>query len=280
MIISTTDAFILFSAFALCIISTYGLALTREHNSKDTAMLTSLLLIICILHGIHPFMASMVLFLTTTFFYLRTTNKDLEAFCVTLLVPANIYILLRELMTTSAPLQIERTLMAVGIFLILVPPVLLLAESNKTKNMAKFVMFYVGTIIFLMGSGTLDIKSSAIMMTLFLVFIYSPISNPLAIIGLAMLPPTTTFIIKLPLFWAPFKSSAIAQIVIVSVATLAMSIFAAKELYRFHTSINKGKFIPFPTPFKIISIAVIIISVIYFSYINQTLESAIMALGK
>ncbi len=280
IIISTTDAFILFSAFALCIISTYGLALTREHHSKDTAMLTSLLLIICILHGIHPFMASMVLFLTTTFFYLRTTNKDIEAFCVTLLVPANIYILLRELMTTSTPLQIERTLMAVGIFLILVPPVLLLAESNKTKNMAKFVMFYVGTIIFLMGSGTLDIKSSAIMMTLFLVFIYSPISNPLAIIGLAMLPPTTTFIIKLPLFWAPFKSSAIAQIVIVSVATLAMSIFAAKELYRFHTSINKGKFIPFPTPFKIISIAVIIISVIYFSYINQTLESAIMALGK
>lgn len=279
MIISTTDSFILLSAFALCIISAYGLALTREHPSKDTAMLTSLLLIICILYGIHPFMASMVLLLATTFFYLRTTNRDIEAFCVTLLIPINVYILLRQLMTATDPLQIERSLIAVGILLMLSSPILLLAESNKTKNMAKFAIFYVGTVIFLMGSGTLDIKASAIIMTLFLVFIYSPIANPLAIIGLAMLPPATTFIIKLPLFWAPFKSAAITQIVLISVATLAMSIFAAKELYRFHTS-NKGKLIPFPVPFKIISIAVIIISVIYFSYINQTLEYAIRALGK
>ena len=84
----------------------------------------------------------------------------------------------------------------------LIPSILLFAESNKTKNMAKFALFYIGTIIFLMGSGTIDIKASAIVMTLLLAFIYSPTSNPLTIIGLIMLPPTTAFIIKLPLFWA------------------------------------------------------------------------------
>ena len=221
----------------------------------------------------------MVLLFSTIIFYLRTTNKDIEAFCVTMLIPINIYILLRELMTTRTPQPIENTLITVGILLMLVPQILLFAESNKRKTMAKFVTFYIGIIIFLMGSGTIDIKAAAIVMTLSLVLIYSPVANPLTIVGLAMLPPVMSFIVKVPLFLATFTNTDIAQIILVSATTLAMSIFAAKELYCFHTS-NKGKFTPFSMPFKIISIAVITVSVIYFSYINQTLEYAIRALGK
>jgi len=277
--VSTTDSFMLLLAFSLCIVSTYGFAITRERPTKDTATLTSLLLIIGILYGLHPFMASMVLLIIIILFCLRTTNKDIEALCITLLVPAGIYLLLRELLASQDPSQIELTLITVGFILMLSPTILLFAGTNKTKNMAKFAIFYIGTILFLMGSGTPDIKAAAIVMTLSLVFIYSPIINPLTIIGLSMLPPTTAFVMKVPLFWAPFKNAELVQIILVSVTTLVMTIFAAKELYLFHTS-KKGTFIPFPIPFKFISIAVIIISVIYFSYINQTLEYAIKALGR
>jgi hypothetical protein len=278
-IVSTTDIFVLLSAFALCIASTYGFALTRERPSKDTATTTSLLLVIAILYGQHPFMVGMVLLSSTIVLYLRTTSKDLEAFFITMLVPANIYILLRELLIAQNAVKIENSLIAVGIILMLAPTILLFSEANRTKTMAKFATFYIGTIIFLMGSGTIDIKTTSIMMLLSLVFIYSPTANPLTIIGLAMLPPATAFITRLPLFLAPFKSIEIAQIIAVSVASLAMSIFAAKELYSFHTTKEKS-FIPFPIPFKIISIAVVIISVIYFNYINQTLGYAVRALGR
>ena len=101
IIVSTTDTFILLLAFVLCISSVYGIALTRERPSKDTVTLASLLLIISILYGLNPFISSMVLLISTVLFYLRTTNKDLEAFCVTFLIPINIYILLRLLLTTQ-----------------------------------------------------------------------------------------------------------------------------------------------------------------------------------
>jgi hypothetical protein len=187
--------------------------------------------------------------------------------------------LLRELLGAQNQLKIESVLIVIGIILMLLPAILLVAETNKTKVMAKFATFYIGTMIFLMGSGTLDIKVAAVAMALSLAFIYSPIANPLTVIGLAMLPPTIAFIVKLPLFWAPLKNAELAQIILVSAVTLVVSIFATKELYLFHIS-KKGKVIPFPMPFKIISIAVIIISVIYFSHINQTLEYAAKTLGK
>ena len=279
MIVSTTDTLMLLSSFALCIVSVYGFSLTRERPSKDTAMLVSILFLISIIYGQNHFMAAMILLLSTLFFALRTTNKDLESFCVTLLVPINIYILLRELLASQNPIKIESTLITIGFILMLLPVVLLFSGSNKTKNMVKFAVFYIGAILFLLGSGTLDIKASAIMMTLLLTFTYSPVANPLTIIGMVLLPPATAFVGKFPLFWAPFKNEEPVQIILLSAITLAMSIFGARELYNFHTS-NKGKLVPFSTPFKIISIAVIIVSVIYFSYINQTLEYAIRALSK
>jgi uncharacterized membrane protein len=213
------------------------------------------------------------------FFCLRTTNRELEAVSVTFLIPVVVYMLLRELSTTDHSLLVSNSLTTIGIVSMVISSILLIANSNRSKNMAKFAMFYLGTIIFMMGCGTFDIKAAAIMMTLLLAFIYSPVRNPLTILTLAMLPPITAFVTKIPLFWAPFKTGMVAQILIVCVTSLVMAVFSGIELYRTHVS-KENKAMAFPIALKIISITVIIISIVYFDRINLTLEYAIKALGR
>jgi len=187
--------------------------------------------------------------------------------------------LLRELFAPDRSFLISNSLTTIGIASMVISSLLLIANRDRSKNMAKFALFYLGTIIFMMGCGTFDIKAAAIMMTLLFAFIYSPVSNPLTILTLAMLPPATAFVAKLPLFWAPFKTGMIAQILLVCSTSLIMAVFSGIELYRTHVS-KENKVMSFPIALKIISIAVIIMSVVYFDRIDLTLEYAIKALGR
>lgn len=167
--VSNTDIFIMLVSFSLCMISVYGLAVTRERPSKDAVTFTSFLFITAALYGLHPFFATTIMLISVMFLCLRTTNKDLEAVSVTFLLPALIYLLLRELLTIDRSMLISNSLTTIGIVSMIISSILLIANSNRSKNMAKFAVFYLGSIIFMMGCGTFDIKAAVIMMTLLLI---------------------------------------------------------------------------------------------------------------
>ncbi len=279
LVLSSTDIFTIFTAVSLCILSVYGIAVTREHPSRDAITLISFLLITAILYGAYPFLSTVILLITALLFCLRTTNSDLEALTITVLTPVIIYMLLRELLTIDRSMLIASSLTTIGVASMTTAAILLMAHNNSKKNMAKFAIFYIGVIVFMVGCGTLDIKASALTMMILLTFVYSPIRNPMTILTLAILPPTAAFIAKIPLFWAPFKTGMVFQMLLVITTSLLMAIFSGIELYRVHIS-KENNNMSLPIALKVLSITAIILSVIYFDWINITLEQAIKAIGR
>ena len=279
LIVSSTDPLMTFTSFALVLASLYSLALTRERPSKDAVTFLSILLIVSLLYAHAPFFASIIMLIATVFFCLKTTNKDLEAVIVTLVLPAILYMLIRELMLTKdSAFFIENSLTSIGLALMTIPALLMIANVNKNKNMVKLAIFYLGTILFMIGTGSIDIKATAVIMILLYSFIYSPERNPITILALSLLPPMTTFIAKIPMFWAPLKTTYLAQIILIAAVSLVITLCSALELYRYYTSGNAKK--EKPVTIKIISVAAIIVSVIYFDHIKITLEYALKTLGK
>lgn len=266
MMSSSSDTVTVISSF-LILVSVYGFIITRERPNKSAVTAVSTILIILLMYKLAPAIVIIFLLLVTLAFPFKTKNASLEALITTLVTPVLIFLSLKYLSQATNVHFLTGSLRIIGISLMAAAPILLFSNSYVEKRMAKYGVFYLGNIIFLLSMHSKQAYILAVIYTLIIAIIYDPKRSTFSIFNLAMLPPSPAFIVKLSFLSELTNNFHPAYQIVIILSSIAVMFHASVDIYKIG--------IKRPLILKIVSIAAIIVVLIYLKQLETVLAKVI-----
>ncbi|MFH1223938.1 MAG: hypothetical protein V1647_06325 [Pseudomonadota bacterium] len=253
-----------FMSLAVILVSVYAFIITRQRPNKNAVTAISILLLFILLYKLSPVVVTVLFLITALCYPFKTTDKSLESFITTIVTPITLFLCLKHLNTSVDKELLIISLRVIGCAAMIAAPVLLFSKLASEKRMAKYGLFYLGNIIFLLSMSSVNVYTLSMIYLFMLALIYDAEVSSFSIFNMSMLPPSPAFIIKLyflsELVW---KSGAGYQIA-VTLSSLAVMLHACTDLYK--TGVRR------PLILKIVPIAAIIVALIYLGELRVFMD--------
>lgn len=277
-LLSYKSDLVTFSANTLMLVSLFGFSLTRLRPNKHTIAAIAVSAFLILLYRTSPDIVSIMLLLICIFFCISANERAIEAFIIMLVIPIIAYMCINYSLYNSSNLLFPKLNRLCGLGIISMSSFFILFGKLKEKRMIFYALFYIGNFIFALGLQTQEATTLAIMMLFLLPLIYSPKLSFNSIFNLAMLPVSPAFIIKLILIMMVLKAGMKIEAGIIIIGSLIIMIFSVSDLYNSIKIKTKGKR-AIPLVLQTVSIALLILSVIYLDTFRNVVKITIKAVN-
>ncbi|MBN1114341.1 MAG: hypothetical protein JXA66_03290 [Oligoflexia bacterium] len=267
-----------FVSFSLLIVSSYGFILTRFRPKKDLVLLASSMLMLVLVYQSSTAIPLLLMLIVPVILIHFSADKSIEGFLVYFIIPAVTYLIIRYSDAADVNPLFFRSLRIIGLSLLTASAILLFSSVRDWKRNAKYGLFYIAHIIFMLGINTIETKILAIIMIFLLPVIYTHEFNFFTVLNLSMLPPSPMFLIKVSLLTIIFSTGNMAEKIILPLSGFFFAVYAALDVSS--TDIRKKiSIIPGRIFFKYLSVIVVFFCLVYFEMVKNMLKTTILALA-
>ncbi|MEI6079069.1 MAG: hypothetical protein WCQ53_00325 [bacterium] len=277
-LLSFRSELIVFCSMTLMVASILGFTLTRIRPNKHTITAIGLLLVLILLHKVSPNVSTVMLLLISFLFCFISDNRSIESFIILFIFPILLYLSIDHLSVNGTKLFFPLLVRITGLTFIVISTLTIMSKRFKDKRMIAYATFYAGHFIFLAGIKTPEAMTLAVLFAFIMPFIYTSEPDLLSVFNLAMLPLSPAFILKIALIMMIMKIGMPVESAIVVICSLIVMILSISDLSNImlKTVVRKTKF---PAFLKGVSLAVLLLSIIYLDTVKNVVKITIKAIN-